>query len=145
MLCYDIMEMVGDQVELIRNRDKYNKCIEELIQVRDKIIERGFVGNWESPILKNVGDVPEWCLRREWIYQEVDSRCGEVEIWSQDPESIISLWFDGSTGTGEVVDECSEIVSWKNTPELPGFKPTDWGRLHSINVFKWGEYPWEEY
>jgi len=145
MLCYDIMEMVGDQVELIRNRNNYNKCIEELIQVRDNIIERGFMGDWKSPILKYGGSpAPEWCYLREWIYQEVDKNCGEVEIWSQDPESIISLWYDGSMGNGEVVDGGSQIVSWKNTPELPGFEPTDWGRLYSINVFKWGEYPCRE-
>jgi hypothetical protein len=137
------METIGTEVEAIRTQKNYNKCMEELIQVRDQIIERGFKGTGDSPILKNVAGA-DWCYLREWMYQESDGRYGEVEHWSQYPESIISLWFDGSSTTGKVVDGSFELVSWKNTPELPGFMETDWGWLHSINVFKWDQYPMEE-
>ncbi len=133
-LCFDIMELVGTQVEQIRTRKNYNKCMEELIQVRDQIIERGFMGDDTSPILKSIAG-HDWCYLREWIYQDHDIHCGPVEVWSQDPESIIALWFDGCSTTGKVVDDMREVVSWKNTPEMPGFEETDWGLLYSITGY----------
>jgi len=130
--CDDIMELIGTHVEQIRSRANYTKCMEELIHIRDKIIDRGFIVDWDSPILKSIDKRPYWTQEREWYNQEIDYLCCPMNNWVEDEvESIYGLWYFG----------CSGDNRWSNTPEQLGFNPTPWDLVYSIDVFKWGNIP----
>jgi len=108
------MELVGEQVEQIRNRANYTKCMGELIQVRDTLInlrnKAGGQGIFEGYFDKSSPAFPHtnlndnygekwdfWAEAVEWVDSESFWAGGHDQIFFHNDleDSIWNLWYNG--------------------------------------------------